>query len=765
MMLNNNHLNNHLNLFPTTITPQSTQIKVQRLLYTTVNRGPSQIQCTLAYALFDDNVEYMSTLDMNRAASFTYGYSNTDCTTGYGESISSEIWELLLDAILLKYTEHSVLSLQKTISLIEHVLLHGSDAVCTDKQLLYRVEMAVHPLRELNTALVEQRMLDKILNASNNDNDIGGRGRDNDIVLTASGLGEQFTNFSNKAAATMLKLKGGSIDKGYPVRVAASKLYRVVSQPGFLEQLRLQKATSNNSGSNNSNNALVPIGSSKKAGFITDEGRYRLLQQKMEREEKELQAKRWKEEQEMKQTRSNLVGPSATDGFGGGYTSSNASGGGNSRQVVGAAHSLEDMIKSAKYELEKHKNKRQEQISSLKSGYSDNPNEVARKIYELEQNDVTNDPKFIEKEKALRDALEYLEELQREQQEQQQQEGDLLGGGDLFSNNHHDSTNHNSIGGGTDDLLGFQSSSNNAVSQPLDVFGGGGEPSSTAGTADLLGFDGFSSGTSHQQQPPQHPQQFQHHQQQHQQQHQLSQPQHYQNTVNSATSNNFMPSRAERPMEMRPSLVTGGVRGSSTATGGKSDTEDDIWKGWHATSNDRNTVPASNGTEDISTMGAMGGIPGSSFQTEQDDEEIRLERERKMNMAAGLFAGVIPEDKANVKTIVGEGNQMNNAFSVAPASDPDPFGFALPPPPMDAPPPPPPMDAPPPPPPNEMPLPPPPNEAPPPPPSNGDVEKMQEIIRQQQEQMNQMMAMMQKMGMQGGSANTNGGMNGGWSAS
>ena len=133
--MNNNHLNNHLNLFPTTITPQSTQIKVQRLLYTTVNRGPSQIQCTLAYALFDDNVEYISTLDMNRAASFTYGYSNTNCTTGYGESISSEIWELLLDGILLKYTEHSVLSLQKTISLIEHVLLHGSDAVCTDKQL------------------------------------------------------------------------------------------------------------------------------------------------------------------------------------------------------------------------------------------------------------------------------------------------------------------------------------------------------------------------------------------------------------------------------------------------------------------------------------------------------------------------------------------------------------------------------------------------------------------------------------------------------
>jgi hypothetical protein len=487
----------------------------------------------------------------------------------------------------------------------------------------------------------------------------------------------------------------------------------------------------------------------------------------MEREEKDLQAKQWKEEQEMKQTRSNLVGPSATDGFGGGYIASNASGGGNSRQVVGAAHSLEDMIKSAKYELEKHKNKRQEQISSLKSGYSDNPNEVARKIYELEQNDVTNDPKFIEKEKALRDALEYLEELQREQQEQQQQEGDLLGGGDLFGNNHHDSTNHNSSGGDTDDLLGFQSSSNNAVSQPLDVFGGGGlEPSSTAGTADLLGFDGFSSGTSHQQQPTQPPQQFQHHQQQHQQQHhQLSQPQHYQNTVNSVGSNNFMPSRAERPMEMRPSLVTGGVRGSSTATGGKSNTEDDIWKGWHATSNDRNTVPASNGTEDISTMGAMGGIPGSSFQTEQDDEEIRLERERKMNMAAGLFAGVIPEDNANAKTIAGEGNQMNNAFSAAPASDPDPFGFALPPPPMDAPPPPPPMDAPPPP--NEMPPPPPPNEAPPPPPSNDDqsVEKMQEIIRQQQEQMNQMMAMMQKMGMQGGSANTNGGMNGGWSAS
>eukprot|EP00985_Skeletonema_marinoi_P010326 scaffold4854_cov114-Skeletonema_marinoi.AAC.6 len=698
--------NNPLNLFPTTQTSQAAQLKLHRLLYSTFNRGPTQIQTTIASTLFNDQIDYMSTLDMNRAAFFTFGYQNNiDTTTGHGgESVANELWELILDAVLCRPTEHSILALTKTISLLEHVLVNGAERVCLDGELLYRIEMVVGPLRELNTALVEQQLIEQILTTNysdddNNSNDNGRARGNNDVVLIANGIGEQFTNFSTKAAATMLKLRGGSIDKGHPVRMAADKLYTLVSNPNNLRQLRLEKASSSNTTS------LVPIGSANKAGFITDEGRYRLLQQKMAREEKEQQAAKRKEHQQLQQTRSNLIGPASTDGFGGGYTGANGS---NKTQVVGAAHSLEDMIKSAKFELEQHKNKRAEQIASLKKGYSDNPREVARKLQELERNDVTRDPKFIEKERGLQQALDNVSQVPV------------------------------------------------PSSQP-DVFGAS---SSGGTTADLLGFDGFA-GPSPQQ--PQHQQQHrQIQQQQQQQQYYQSQP-HQINTITDNSSSmmgngSFLPSPEQ--LEMRPTLVTG-MRGPP-ATGNSNAGGDDLWKGWHATSstNDPVVPPVSTYTDDLSSYGAMGGIPGSAIpQPDEENEDVKLEKERKMNLAAGLFAGVFPD---NTTSSAGSGARMNSIS----ATTPDPFESMLPTPPMEAPPPPP-IDTPPPPPPNVPPPPPPPNEAPPPPPpTNGDVsvEQMQEIIRQQQEQMNQMMQMMQQMGMQGGAPNSNNGV-GGWPSS
>ncbi|KAL7500481.1 hypothetical protein ACHAWT_010450 [Skeletonema menzelii] len=737
--------NNPLNLFPTTSTPQSIHLKTDRLLYSTTNRGPTQIQSTVASSLLNDQMEYMSTLDMNRAASYTFGYQNNlDTTTGYttGENcVANEMWELVLDAILCRPTEHSILALTKTISLIEHVLVNGAERVCCDGELLYRIEMAVGPLRELNTALVEQKLVERILNdggddRNNNNNGGSGRRNDMDVVLAAHAIGEQLTNFSTKAAATMLKLRGGSIDKGYPVRMAAEKLYMLVSNPNKLRQVRLEKAC---------HTSLVPIGSANKAGFITDDARYRLLQQKMVREEKEQQDAKRKEELQHKQTRSNLVGPASTDGFGGGYTttaSSNTNGGGGVA-VVGAAHSLEDMIKSAKFELEQHKNKRAEQIASLKKGYSDNPSERARKLEELERDDITKDPKFLEKERGLKQALEYLEELQREQQEEEGNVGDLLGGGDDFFGGNTQlngaavSNGQAFGGGGSEDLLGFHQSNVAPlpVSSQPDVFG-----ASSSGT-DLLGFDGFA-GLSRPQQ--------------HQQQHQYSQSRPKQNNTIANNSSSMMGNGSFLPspekLEMRPSLVTGMRQPAAVENLNTSD--DDLWKGWHAiSSTNKSNIPHNNTyTEDMSTFGAMGGIPGSSIQQAEEDENVKLEKERKMNMAAGLFAGAFPD---NTSSNAGSGAPMNSIS----ATMPDPFESMMPTPPVEAPPPPP-TETPPPPPPNVPPPPPPPNEAPPPQPTNGDasVEQMQEIIRQQQEQMNQMMMMMQQMGMQGGANANNGGM-------
>eukprot|EP00574_Skeletonema_japonicum_P002795 CAMPEP_0201714252 /NCGR_PEP_ID=MMETSP0593-20130828/816_1 /ASSEMBLY_ACC=CAM_ASM_000672 /TAXON_ID=267983 /ORGANISM="Skeletonema japonicum, Strain CCMP2506" /LENGTH=759 /DNA_ID=CAMNT_0048203517 /DNA_START=229 /DNA_END=2505 /DNA_ORIENTATION=- len=754
--------NNPLNLFPTTLTPQAIHLKLTKLLYNTLNRGPTQIQTTIASSLFNDQMEYMSTLDMNRAASFTFGYQNIiDTTTGFnggggGESVANEIWELVLDAVLCRPSEHSILCLTKTISLVEHVLIHGAERVCCDGQLLSRIEMVVGPLRELNTALVEQKLIEQILNTNNNSDDNhsnnpngGGRGNEMDVVLTPNGIGEQLTNFSTRAAATMIKLRGGSIDKGHPVRMSAEKLYVLVSNPNKLQQVRLEKAAA-------STTSLVPIGSANKAGFITDEGRYRLLQQKMARDEKDQRDAQRKEELKLRQTRSNLIGPASTDGFGGGYISGTSGGGGGS-VVVGAAHSLEDMIKSAKFELEQHKNKRAEKIASIRKGYSDNPMEVARKLRELDlKDDVTKDPKFLEKERGLKEALEYLEELQRDQEQQEKEKkvvddtnvGDLLGGGagDIFGGNNMGvngaTTNYRqAFGGDSEDLLGFQTNVAPTpapvlpVSSKTDVFGA---VSSSGGTADLLGFDAFAGPSQ------QRPQQSQ------QQHHQFSQTQPNQNnSANMSNSSSMMGNGSFLPspekLEMRPSLVTG-IRGPTPTAEHSNTDSDDLWKGWHATSStNESVVPAvsTTYTDDISSFGAMGGTPGSSIQQLEEDEDAKLEKERKMNMAAGLFAGVFPDNNTS-------SNAPMNSISSGTISDP--FESMLPTPPMEAPPPPP-IEAPPPLPPN-VPPPPPPNEPPPPPQpnNNGDasVEQMQEIIRQQQQQMNQMMQMMQQMGMQGG---------------
>jgi hypothetical protein len=690
----------------------------------------------------------MTTLDMNRAASYTFGYQNSYGQHGatvnasgggtHGDSIANEMWELLIDGILQKYTQHSVLALIKTIHLIQHILLHGSEHCVLNGELLHRIEMALHPLRQLNTALVEQQMVEKILNNE------GRASGENDIVLTAEGLGQQFASFSTKATATMLKLRGGSVDQGYPVREAASKLFGVASNQFNLQQLRIQQAN------NNGGNSLVPIGTSKQVGFITDEGRYRLLQQKMAKEEQELKQKRWREEQQLKVTRSNLTGSSANDGFGGGYASAGGS------QVVGAAHSLQDMINSAKYELEQHKRKHQQKIASLQSGYSDDPYTRAQQVAELERSsNWENDPKFLEKEKALRDALEYLEEMQRLETDKVGDllEGDLVGGNVATP-----------VSTGTADLLGF------------DAFGGGEAPSSVNNTAassvDLLGFDEFSVGNP----TPSVP-------------------------ATTATSNDtddrtgsvgkVNTSNASSSMnksggnrnnfgmdDMRPSLVTGNF-----GSGGSGFLDNNLLgatMGGHAPQPPSIPPPVFSDSSDAYGMGAMGGVRGSSANTtlaSEQDEEAKADRERKMNLAAGIFAGLVPEQSTSAavnqrKPIMQTGGSSVTSSALdelIPVTRPfvtssstalgQPFGADIPPPPSVQPPP-------------------PPMEPPPPPmpvdttnmnqsfqfdPNNMNKETMAKMMMQQQQQMQEMMKMMSAMGMQtnnfsqqGGNADRNG---------
>jgi len=94
----NNVLNNTLNLFPSTTTPQQTQTKLQKLVYnaTSNSRGPTEIQRTISYSLYDDAIEYMNTLDMNRKVRVST-YSSCELCVSCDLSV---IW-LLCSAFIL----------------------------------------------------------------------------------------------------------------------------------------------------------------------------------------------------------------------------------------------------------------------------------------------------------------------------------------------------------------------------------------------------------------------------------------------------------------------------------------------------------------------------------------------------------------------------------------------------------------------------------------------------------------------------------------
>ncbi len=71
--------------------------------------------------------------------------------------------------------------------------------------MLYRIETALEPLRKLNTALVQQRMVEHILNGDGN---MASR-IDNNVVLTANGLGEQLLQLGTRATSAMMKMRRG----------------------------------------------------------------------------------------------------------------------------------------------------------------------------------------------------------------------------------------------------------------------------------------------------------------------------------------------------------------------------------------------------------------------------------------------------------------------------------------------------------------------------------------------------------------------------
>jgi hypothetical protein len=137
---------------------------------------------------------------------------------------------------------------------------------------------------------------------------------------------ESLTTFNTVLAAQergqawLQRFKGGSVDKGHNVREAAQELHSLLILPPDTLQLQRQVHADPNS--------LVPVGDDRVA-FVSDEVRHFMLQKRME-------------EERLMRTKSNLA--KERGGFGSGYNSKDG------KNVVGAAHSVEEMLARAQRE-------------------------------------------------------------------------------------------------------------------------------------------------------------------------------------------------------------------------------------------------------------------------------------------------------------------------------------------------------------------------------------------------------------------------------
>jgi hypothetical protein len=226
-------------------------------------RFGSEIQNLLAQMLFNDDVNVLTTFDMNRIASYTFG-----------DMVCGEIFDVL-EHTLRNPLEFTVLSLHKTLVLMNHLAIYASQKAANNTWIL---KTHVKPLMEYNTVLMAMKEPKSLL-------------------------------------ARVSRIKGGSVDRGQPVRESAKVLFDLLSDVEMFKKVRETSADPD---------SLVPVGHHEQVGFVSDEVRKATL------------------EEQLKQRHSVQIKSSLKDGGHGGFGSA-------SRQtVVGAAHSMEEMIKMAR---------------------------------------------------------------------------------------------------------------------------------------------------------------------------------------------------------------------------------------------------------------------------------------------------------------------------------------------------------------------------------------------------------------------------------
>ena len=236
-------------------------------------------QRVLVSLLFEDNVQIISSFDLNKIASLTYS-----------DDVRDELFDVFRET-LERPTDYTVLTLQKTLVVVRHVVIYGAEDCVDDAVPLTR---HVDDLRRYNTVLVAQ---------SN----------------------------PNSALGFWHKVKGGGVDGGMPVREAAEALHSLLISRDGVRRARTMAEDPH---------SIVPVGSRREAAYMSDEARFRYLQRQMAMELGTVR-------------KSNLA--KADSSFGGGYNAAHGegSGGGGGGGVVGAAHGIEEMIKAAEREQKK----------------------------------------------------------------------------------------------------------------------------------------------------------------------------------------------------------------------------------------------------------------------------------------------------------------------------------------------------------------------------------------------------------------------------
>ena len=232
----------------------------------------SETEQRLTVLLYDDAVQVISTLELHQLATFTYQESQVITSS------TADIRDVILDH-LEKIQQHpaqySTLTVLKSLVLTKHLLLFGSDKMIPT--ITQQLGIAIDQLRQnYNTVLMAQQQ---------------------------------------SGSLWMMRLKGGGVDHGGPVRDMAATIVTFLQHPTTLlvqERNRVADPTS-----------LVPVGDRTQVGWGSEQLRYQQLQQQLQREQ-------------AMQTRSNLV--KADNGFGSGYSAANG------QTVVGAAHGIDEML-------------------------------------------------------------------------------------------------------------------------------------------------------------------------------------------------------------------------------------------------------------------------------------------------------------------------------------------------------------------------------------------------------------------------------------